>query len=173
MSCSGRTAHHPSWHTARQVSVCLSFKRILAKFFKCSPQMMGQIAFKLDFKAMFTRDRSQMDPTLSWNGPFLFTRYRSASLSTSVHTGPVCYGSVLNRSKKSSCFYQLNMRRIHAEAFKMAPKKSNCAASPIRNRSRCLLGDRSIWDRNGSKTGPAILEVQLSDDLIGNGFTVR
>ena len=30
------------------------------------------------FKAMFTRDRSQMDPTLSWNGPFLFTRYRSA-----------------------------------------------------------------------------------------------
>ena len=31
-------------------------------------------------------------------------------LSTSVHMGPVCYGSVLNRSKKSSCFYQLSMR---------------------------------------------------------------
>ena len=29
-------------------------------------------------KAIFTRDRSQMDPTQSWNGPFLFTRYRSA-----------------------------------------------------------------------------------------------
>ena len=43
-------------------------------------------------------------------------------LSTSVHTGPVCYGSVLNRSKKSSCFYQLSMRRIHVVAFKMAPK---------------------------------------------------
>ena len=34
--------------------------------------------FNLNIKAMFTRDRSQMDPTLSWNGPFLFTRYRSA-----------------------------------------------------------------------------------------------
>ena len=43
-------------------------------------------------------------------------------LSTSVHTGPVCYRSVLNRSKKSSCFYQLSMRRIHVVAFKMAPK---------------------------------------------------
>ena len=43
-------------------------------------------------------------------------------LSTSVHTGSVCYGSVLNRSKKSSCFYQLSMRRIHVVAFKMAPK---------------------------------------------------
>ena len=43
-------------------------------------------------------------------------------LSTSVHTGPVCYCSVLNRSKKSSCFYQLSMRRIHVVAFKMAPK---------------------------------------------------
>ena len=28
-------------------------------------------------KAMFTRDRSQVDPTLSWNGSFLFTRHRS------------------------------------------------------------------------------------------------
>ena len=78
------------------------------------------------------------------------------------------------------------MRRIHVEAFKMAPKKSNCAASTKRNRSRCLHGDgsakrnrsrclhgdRSIWDRNGSKTGPAFLEVQFSD-LIGNGLTVR
>ena len=27
---------------------------------------------------MFTRDRSQMDPTLSWNGPVLFTWHRSA-----------------------------------------------------------------------------------------------
>ena len=41
--------------------------------------------------------------------------------------------------------------------------KLNCAASTKRNRSRCLHGDRSIWDRNGSKTGPAFLEVQLSD----------
>ena len=31
-------------------------------------------------------------------------------LSTSGHTGPIRYGSVLNRSKKSSCFYQLSMR---------------------------------------------------------------
>ena len=28
-------------------------------------------------KAMFTQDRSQVDPTLAWNGPFLFTRHRS------------------------------------------------------------------------------------------------
>ena len=93
-------------------------------------------------------------------------------ISTSGYTGPVCYGSVLNRSKKSSCFYQLSMRRKHVEAFKMAPKKANCATSTKRNRSRCLHGDRSISDRNGSKTGPAFLEVQFSD-LIGNGLTVR
>ena len=43
-------------------------------------------------------------------------------LSKSVHTGPICYCSVLNRSKKSSRFYQLSMRRIHVVAFKMAPK---------------------------------------------------
>ena len=43
-------------------------------------------------------------------------------LSTSVHMGPVCCCLVLNRSKKSSCFYQLSMRRIHVVAFKMAPK---------------------------------------------------
>ena len=44
-------------------------------------------------KAMFTRDRSQMDPTLSWNGPFLFTRYRSAyqRLSTRGRSGIVRY----------------------------------------------------------------------------------
>ena len=49
---------------------------------------------------MFTRDQSQMDPTLSWNGPFHTVPFR---LSMSVHTGPVCYGSALNQSKKSSC----------------------------------------------------------------------
>ena len=83
-------------------------------------------------------------------------------LSTSVHTGPVCYGSVLNRSKKSSCFYQLSMRKIHVEAFKMVLKKSNCAATTKRNWSRCLHGDVSI----GTEM------VQFSD-LIGNGLTVR
>ena len=41
--------------------------------------------------------------------------------------------------------------------------KLNCAASTKRNRSRCLHCDRSIWDRNSSKTGPDVLEVQLSD----------
>ena len=46
----GRTAHHPSWYMARQASVCFSSKRILARFSKCSPQMTGKIAFKLDFK---------------------------------------------------------------------------------------------------------------------------
>ena len=45
-------------------------------------------------------------------------------LSTSGHTGPVCYGSILNRNRKSSCFYQLSMRRAHVEVFKMAPKKA-------------------------------------------------
>ena len=46
-----------------------------------SPSDCPQSMFYTDAiqsKAMFTRDRSQMDPTLSWNGPFLFTRYRSA-----------------------------------------------------------------------------------------------
>ena len=38
--------------------------------------------------------------------------------------GPGCYGSVLNRSKKSSCFYQMSKRKIYVEAFKMAPKKA-------------------------------------------------
>ena len=50
MSCSGRTAHHPSWHMVRQASVCLSFKQIVARFSKCFPQMTGQIAFKFHFK---------------------------------------------------------------------------------------------------------------------------
>ena len=45
-------------------------------------------------------------------------------LSTSGRTAQVCYGLVLNRSKNSSCFYQLSMRRIHVEVFKMAPRKS-------------------------------------------------
>ena len=96
----------------------------------------------------------------------------SFRLSTSVHTGPVCYGSVLNRSKKNSCFYQLSMRRIHVVAFKMAPKKLNCAACTKTNGSRCLHGDGSVWDRNGSKTESAFLEVQFSD-LIGIGLTVQ
>ena len=30
--------------------MCLSFKRILARFSKCSSQMTGQNSFKLDFK---------------------------------------------------------------------------------------------------------------------------
>ena len=64
-----------------------------------------------------------MDPTLSWNGPFLFTRHRSAYQRQATRD-PSVYGSVLNRSKKSSCFYQLSTRRIHVEAFKMAPKKA-------------------------------------------------
>ena len=64
-----------------------------------------------------------MDPTLFWNGPFS-VHTAPFRLSTSGHTGPVCYGSVLNRSKKSSCLYQLSMRRIHVEAFKRAPKKA-------------------------------------------------
>ena len=53
-----------------------------------------------------------------------FCSHDIVPLATSGHTGPVCYGSVLNRSKKSSFFYQLNMRRILFEAFKMAPKKA-------------------------------------------------
>ena len=48
--CPGRTAHHPSCHMKRQVSESLSFKQILARFSKCSPQMTGQILFKFDFK---------------------------------------------------------------------------------------------------------------------------
>ena len=38
----------PFWHMVREVSVILSFKRILARFSNCSPQMTGQITFKLD-----------------------------------------------------------------------------------------------------------------------------
>ena len=41
-------------------------------------QLSHQANWELVIQAMFTGDRSQMDPTLSWNGPFLFTRYRSA-----------------------------------------------------------------------------------------------
>ena len=79
-------------------------------------------------------------------------------LSTSVHTGPVCYCSVLNRSKNSSCFYQLSMRRIHVVAFKMAPKYQKEPVQVLhgdesakRNRYGCLHGDGSVWDRNDSK----------------------
>ena len=47
--CPERTAHHPFCHMERQLSECLSFKQILARFLKCSPQMTGQILFKFDF----------------------------------------------------------------------------------------------------------------------------
>ena len=63
-----------------------------------------------------------MDPTLSWKGPFLFTRHRSAYQRQATRDRSL-YGSVLNQRKKSSWFYQLSMCRIHVEAFKMAPKK--------------------------------------------------
>ena len=66
------------------------------------------------------------DPILEWIISVHTVPFR---LSMSVHTGPVCYGLVLHRSKKSSCFYQLSMHRIHIVAFKMVPKKLNCTAS--------------------------------------------
>ena len=44
--CPGRTAHHLSCHMERQLSECLSFKQVLARFSKCSAQMTGQILFK-------------------------------------------------------------------------------------------------------------------------------
>ena len=43
---------------------------------ECMQNCQRQLTAKA--QAMFTRDRSQMDPTLSWNGPFLFTRHLSA-----------------------------------------------------------------------------------------------
>ena len=48
------------------------------------------------------------------------------------------------------------MRRIHVVAFKMAPKYQKepvqvFDGSAKRNRSGCLHGDGSVWDRNGSK----------------------
>ena len=33
-NCSERTAHHPSWHMVRQVSVCLSFKPNFSEVFE-------------------------------------------------------------------------------------------------------------------------------------------
>ena len=47
MSCSVRTAHHRSWYMVRHVSVCLSFKRILAMFLKCFPQITDQIGLQV------------------------------------------------------------------------------------------------------------------------------
>ena len=70
---------------------------------------------------MFTPVPNGSDPILERTISVHTSPFR---LSTLGHTGPVCCGSVLNRSKKSSCFYQLSMRRIHVEAFKMAPKKT-------------------------------------------------
>ena len=75
--------------------------------------------FSLATEAMFTRDPNGSDPILERTISVHTVPFR---LSTSVYTGPVWYCSVLNRSKKSSCFYQLSMRRTHVVAFKMAPK---------------------------------------------------
>ena len=61
---------------------------------------------------------------LPYPGKDHFCSHDIVPLATSGHTGPVCYGSVLNQRKKSSCFYQLRMCRIHVEAFKIAPKKA-------------------------------------------------
>ena len=115
---------------------------------KCSKLLKNKTH---ESEAMFTWDRSQMDPTLSWNGPstsfpgpFPYPQAREKALGTRLftphrslikvrpHGTRVCYGSVLNRSKKSSCFYQLNMRRIHVKAFKMAPKKAKSIEEEIK-----------------------------------------
>ena len=49
ISCSERTAHHPSWHMVRHIGVCLSFQQILARFLKCSPQMTGQSIYIIQY----------------------------------------------------------------------------------------------------------------------------
>ena len=80
-------------------------------------------------------------------------------LSTSVQTGPVCYCSVLNRSKKSSGFYQLSMRRIYVVAFQNGaevPKGTGPGVYTVTDPSKgtgpgVYHGDGSVWDRNGSK----------------------
>ena len=41
-NCTERIHDYSSWNTVKQVSVSLSFKRILASVSKCSPQMKGQ-----------------------------------------------------------------------------------------------------------------------------------
>ena len=86
-------------------------------------------------------------------------------LSTSVHTGPVCYCSVLNRSKKSSCFYQLSMRRIHVVAFKNGaevPKGTGPGVYTVTDLPKGTgPGVYTVTDPFGTgtvpKTGPAFL----------------
>ena len=120
-------------------------------------------------EAMFTRDRSQMDPTLSWNGPFLFRHTVPFRLSTSVHTGPVCYGSVLvKHAQNTRCSFQNG-----AEVPKGTGPGVYTVTDPPKGTGP---GVYTVTDPFGTgtipKTGPAFLEVQFSD-LIGNGLRVR
>ena len=83
------------------------------------------------------------DPILEWTISVHTVPFCS---STSVHMGPVCYGSVLNWSKKSSCFYQLSMRRIQVEAFKMTPISFPEPSLPLSSgRVTRALGTRLKW----------------------------
>ena len=115
-------------------------------------------------------------------------------LSTSVHTGPVCYCSVLNRSKKSSCFLPVKHAQNTCCSFQNGaevpkgtgpgvytvtdpPKGSDPGVYTVTDPPKGTgPGVYTVTDPFGTgtvpKTGPAFLEVQFSD-LIGNGLTVR
>ena len=101
-------------------------------------------------------------------------------LSTSVHTGPVCYCSVLKRSYKSSCFYQFKHAQNTRCSFQNGaevPKGTGPGVYTVTDPpKRTGPGVFTVTDPFGTgtvpKTGPAFLEVQFSD-LIGNGLTVR
>ena len=53
MSCSGRNAHHPSWHMVGQVGVCLSFQQIIARFSKRTPQNDGSNYIQIQWTSSF------------------------------------------------------------------------------------------------------------------------
>ena len=69
-------------------------------------------------------------------------------LSASIHTGPIRYQS----STESTRAHQLFLPIKHAQMYKVVSK---CAVETKTGQCRCSHGTGPIWDRNGSKIGPA------------------
>ena len=134
---------------------------------------------------MFTRDRSQMDPTLSWNGPFLFPRYRSAyqRLPTRDRSVIVRYCFLPVKHAQNTCCSFQNGAEVPkgtgpgVYTVTDPPKGTDPGVYTVTDPPKGTSpGVYTVTDPFGTgtvpKTGPAFLEVQFSD-LIGNGLTVR
>lgn len=103
-------------------------------FFHSEPQVTPYPNYITE-KAMFTRNRSQMDSSRSWNGLLLFTRDFSVYENQATWERSV----TLDRSEQLSLTVTHSQTKLSAKRY----PSLNCAASTERNRSRCLHGNRT------------------------------